>query len=85
MGFSRQEYVSGLPFSPPGDLLNLGIKMASPALQEDLFLLSEPQVIPQSCLASGQGARSHIPTPASHGLRAAPSDWWEFSGISSSL
>ena len=26
MGFSRQEYWSGLPFPPPGDLLNTGIK-----------------------------------------------------------
>ena len=25
MGFSRQEYRSGLPFPPPGDLPNLGI------------------------------------------------------------
>ena len=34
-GFFRQEYWSGLPFSPPGDLLNPGIELASPALQED--------------------------------------------------
>ena len=26
MGFSRQEYWSGLPFPPPGDLPNTGIK-----------------------------------------------------------
>ena len=25
MGFSRQEYWSGLPFPPPGDLLNQGL------------------------------------------------------------
>ena len=31
MGFSRQEYQSGLPLHPPGDLPNLGIKPASPA------------------------------------------------------
>ena len=30
MGFSRQEYWSGLPFSPPGDLPNPGIKLMSP-------------------------------------------------------
>ena len=30
MGFSRQEYWSGLPFSPPWDLPNLGIEPASP-------------------------------------------------------
>jgi len=30
MGFSRQEYWSGLPGPPPGDLPNPGIKPASP-------------------------------------------------------
>ena len=31
MEFSRQEYWSGLPFSPPGDLPNSGIKPTSHA------------------------------------------------------
>ena len=31
MGFSRQEYWSGLPCPPPGDLSSLGIKPRSPA------------------------------------------------------
>ena len=31
MGFSRQEYWSGLPFPSPGDLLDSGIKPRSPA------------------------------------------------------
>ena len=35
MGFSRQEYWSGLPFSSPGDLLNPGISPRSLALQSD--------------------------------------------------
>ena len=35
MGFSRQEYWSGLPFPPTGDLPNPEIGPASPALQED--------------------------------------------------
>ena len=35
MGFSRQEYQSGLLFPSPGDLLNPGIKARSPALQAD--------------------------------------------------
>ena len=30
MGFSRQEYWSGLPFPSPGDLPNPGIKFTSP-------------------------------------------------------
>ena len=41
MGFSRQEYWSGLPFPSPGDLPEPGIKPRSPALQADV-LTSEP-------------------------------------------
>ena len=41
MGFSRQEYWSGLPFPSPGDLPDPGIKPRSPALWADA-LLSEP-------------------------------------------
>ena len=41
MGFSRQEYWSGLPFLSPGDLPNPGIKPRSPALQV-YTLTSEP-------------------------------------------
>ena len=35
MGFSRQEYWSGLPFPSPGDLPDPGVKPRSPALQAD--------------------------------------------------
>ena len=35
MGFSRQEYWSGLPFSFPGDLPDPGIEPGPPALQSD--------------------------------------------------
>ena len=41
MGFSRQEYWSGLPFPSAGDLPNPGIEPGSPALQADA-LSSEP-------------------------------------------
>ena len=41
MGFSRQECWSGLPFPPPGDLPDPGIKYGSLALQADAFP-SEP-------------------------------------------
>ena len=34
-GFSRQEYWSGLPCPPPGDLPDPGIEPLSPALQAD--------------------------------------------------
>ena len=41
MAFSRQEYLSGLPFPPPGNLPNPGIEPMSLALQAD-SLPSEP-------------------------------------------
>ena len=41
MGFSGQEYWSGLPFLSPGDLPDPGIEPRSPALQADA-LTSEP-------------------------------------------
>ena len=40
MEFSRQEYWSGLPLSPPGGLPDPGIEPESPALQADSLLLS---------------------------------------------
>ena len=39
MGFSRQENWSGLPYSPPGDLPDPGIKRP-PALRQVLYHLS---------------------------------------------
>ena len=58
MGFSRQEYWSGLPFPSPGDLSDPGIKLGSLALEADA-LTSETQgsltefqfsSVAQSCL-----------------------------------
>ena len=42
MGFSRQEYWSGLPFPSPEDLPNPGIKPGSPTLQTDSLLSESP-------------------------------------------
>ena len=39
MGFSAQEYWSGLPCPPPENLLNPGTKPTAPALQAFLFFL----------------------------------------------
>ena len=39
-GFSRQEYCSGWPFSPPGDLPNLEIELVSPVLGGGFFSCS---------------------------------------------
>ena len=40
MGFPRQEYWSGLPCPPPGDLPNPGIEPMSPALAGVFFTTS---------------------------------------------
>ena len=42
MGFSRQEYWSGLPFPSPGDLPSPGIEPASPAFVGELFTTEPP-------------------------------------------
>ena len=39
IGFSRQEYWSGLPFPSPGDLPHPGIEPGSPALQAGSFTI----------------------------------------------
>ena len=53
MEFSRQEYWSGLPFPPPGDLLDPGIEptsLAFPSLQADSLPLSHLGSPSESCL-----------------------------------
>ena len=42
MGFSRQEYWSGLPFPSPGDLPDPGIEPGSPALEADTLTSAPP-------------------------------------------
>ena len=42
MGFPRQEYWSGLPFSSPGDLPKPGIKLEAPALAGGFFTTESP-------------------------------------------
>ena len=52
MGFSRQEYWSGLPCPPPGDLPDPGIKpasLATPTLQAD-SLPRSPQGKSEKCI-----------------------------------
>ena len=43
MGFSKQEYWSGLPFPSPGDLPDPGIKPRSPELQAVSLLTELPK------------------------------------------
>ena len=43
LGFSRQEYWSGLPFPSPGDLPDPEIEPMSPALQADSLPFEPPE------------------------------------------
>ena len=64
--FSRPEYWSGLPCSPPGDLPNPGIGPRSSALQAD-SLPAEPQGKPKNIGVSGLSLHQWIfPTQESN-------------------
>ena len=93
--FSRQEYRSGWPCPPPGDLPNPGIEPGSPALQADSFQ-SEPPGKPWSILeynqlinnvrvsSAQQSKPRHTYTcihslPNSFPILAATQHWTEFS------
>ena len=66
MGFSRQEYWSGLPFPSPGDIPNPGIEPGSPALQTDA-LPSEPPGKPENTEVGSQSLLQGIfPTQESN-------------------
>ena len=49
MGFSRQEYWSGLPFPSPGDLPDPGIESESPVMQA-VSLPAETPGNPRQCI-----------------------------------
>ena len=62
MGFSRQEYWSGLPFPSPGALPNPGTEPRSPALQADALTSEPPSVSVQfSCSVVSDSLRPHEP------------------------
>ena len=61
MGFFGQEYWSGLPFPPPGDLPDPGIKLRSPALT-GVFFTTEPPGKPNE----------HLYTATAKSLQSCP-------------
>ena len=66
MGFSRQEYWSGLPCPPPGDLPHPRIEPRSPALQAD-SLPYEPPGKPKNTGVGGLSLRQGVfPTQESN-------------------
>ena len=72
MGFSRQEHWSRLPFPPPGDFPDQGIKPASPvapALQADsLYRLSH------------QGSPQKQPILSNFYITTHIQSWWSIQG-----
>ena len=77
MGFSRQEYWSGLPFPSPEDHPDLGIKPRSPALQAD-SLPTEPPEKPTGKIGTSASAKqkpeqkSLLPGPRQTGAARDP-------------
>ena len=79
MGFSRQEYWSGLPFPSPGDLPNPGIKPASP-MSPALQANSLPPAIGEAhrgschrCNTCDTGSRASLPRSPGKGPWSRPS------------
>ena len=65
MGFSRQEYWSGLPFPSPGDLPDPGIDPRSPTLQADALTFEPPgKPQPGGLVKSSPLIPSLAPSPA---------------------
>ena len=62
MGFSRQEYWSGLPCPPPGNFPDPRIEPRSPSLQADSLPLRH-QVSPQNISNPRDFTREHSPLP----------------------
>ena len=80
VGFSRQEYWSGLSCPPPGDLPNPGIEPGSPALQADSSP-SEPPEKPKGKCVVMTSTRVGMPGPQTHlGFLSGSHLWVQGSG-----
>ena len=68
MGFSRQEYWSGLPFPSPGDLPNPGIKPRPPAFHADVQpIFKKIKQIPAFCYHYSSPHPANSPLPLCSG------------------
>ena len=62
MGFSKQEYWSGLPWPPPGDLSDPGIEpvsLAAPALAGKVFTTSSTWEVPINSIMSNLSGQTN--------------------------
>ena len=77
IGFSRQEYRSGLPFPSLGDVADQGIEPRSPALQADsLPNMNTPHVLARDG-SSTSAIRLLVPTPGlAHDLLCMVRPYW---------
>ena len=76
MGFSSQEYWSGLPFPSPGNLSDPGIKLWSPALKVDSLPTEAPgkpykELVIQPCLTLCDPMDCSPPGSSVHGILQA--------------
>ena len=78
MGFSRQEYWSGLPLPSPGDLPNdPGIEPASPSLA-DRFFTTQPLRKPYTHTHTHIHTHTHTPLPIYLYLDSIVNTWFLF-------
>ena len=97
MEFFRQEYWSGLPFPPPGDLLNQGTEPRSPSLQADSLPSESPvqfSSVQFRCSVVSDSLQPHesqharppcpSPTPGVY-TKSCPSSQWCHPAISFSV
>ena len=80
MGFSRQEYWSGLPFPSPGDLSDPGIEPMSPTLQTDALPSEPPGGLIHLNLPTSQRPQHQMP---SLGLRDSTYEFWGVKNLQS--
>ena len=77
MGFSMQEYWIGLLLPTPGDLPNLGIEPASPALQADSLPIEPPVKPPHPwpTLLFPSSQRPPVPSGSGFPTTDSPNEW----------
>ena len=84
MEFSRQEYWSGLPFPPPGDLPDPGTEPMSPALAARFFTTMPPgkPIHSAGCILLAAVVSWYFPLVFSATAHSTPSPFYHVSGTS---